>query len=77
MLSPRKRVGIKYFYFLTNMNSNKVSAYKNNNRGSIYFVDKCFYWGVSLIGTFEVITDQKTKGEIWCDGDETFYPSGK
>lgn len=76
MLSPRKRNGIKEFYFTTNTSSNKVKCYRLNNKGSIYFVDKRFFRGVSLIGTVEVLETKEAKEMIWQDGDEMYYPEG-
>ncbi len=76
MLTPRKMDGLRYVYFSTNTSSNKVKSYLINNKGSIYFIDKRFYRGVSLIGTVEVLTDYETKAMIWQDGDKRFYNEG-
>lgn len=40
MLPPRKREGIKTFYFTTNTSSMRVSQYMNNPKACIYFSDK-------------------------------------
>ena len=40
MLSPRKREGIKVFYFTTNAFSVRVAHYKANPKASIYFCDE-------------------------------------
>lgn len=76
MLSPRERDGIKVFYFSTNTSSNKVSCFGKNRQASIYFVDKRFYRGVSLIGTMEVLVSPEYKERIWLDGDTMYYPKG-
>lgn len=76
MLSPREREGIKTFYFSTNTSSNKVGCYLNNSKASIYFVDKRFFRGVSLIGNVEVLTDEESRKRIWRDGDTMYYPEG-
>lgn len=76
MLAPRKREGIKVFYFTTNTSSNKVKYFRNNPKASIYFVDKRFYRGVSLVGTVEVLEDQDSKEMIWQSGDTMYYPKG-
>ena len=39
MLAPRKREGIKVFYFTTNTFSLRVAHYKANPKASIYFCD--------------------------------------
>ena len=76
MLPPRKREGIKYFYFTTNTSSMRVTQYKDNPKASIYFCDKRFFRGVMLKGTMEVFEDDETKKMIWREGDTTYYPLG-
>jgi general stress protein 26 len=53
-----------------------VKQYLENPKASIYFYDKRFYRGVMLKGTMEVLTDSKSKEEIWREGDEIYYPLG-
>lgn len=74
--APRKMVSLKAIYFSTNTASNKVSAYLKNPKGSIYFVDKRFYRGVSLMGEVEIIYDLDIKRALWREGDEKFYKLG-
>ena len=76
MLPPRKREGISESYFTTNTSSMRVKQYLENPKASIYFYDKRFYRGVMLKGTMEVLTDSKSKEEIWREGDEIYYPLG-
>ena len=78
MLKPRKRVGLKEFYFSTNTSSMRVRQYMDNPKASIYFYHKGLikYVGVMLIGTMEVLTDQETKNMIWRAGDKLFYKQG-
>lgn len=78
MLKPRKRVGLKEFYFSTNTSSMRVKQYQNNTNASVYFYHKGFvkYEGVMLKGTMEVLTDQETKNMIWKIGDTMFYKKG-
>lgn len=76
MLKPRDRKGIKEFWFTTNTSSNKVKFFRENPKASIYFVDKRFFRGVSLIGTVEVLEDQESKRQIWLEGDTMYYPLG-
>lgn len=76
MLKPRERLGIKFFLFTTNTSSNKVKFYRENSKASIYFVDKRFFRGVSLIGTVEVIESEELKERIWQEGDTMYYPGG-
>ena len=78
MLKPRKRVGLKEFYFSTNTSSMRVAQYKKNPNASIYFYRKGLikYVGIMLKGKMEVMTDQETKNEIWRRGDTMFYKKG-
>ncbi|MGE5628047.1 MAG: pyridoxamine 5'-phosphate oxidase family protein [Solirubrobacterales bacterium] len=76
MLPPRKRDGIKYFYFTTNTSSIRVGQYKENPKASIYFYDKRFFRGVMLLGTMEVLEDSESKEMIWLEGDTLYYPLG-
>lgn len=76
MLKPREREGIKTFWFSTNTSSNKVKCFKENPKASIYFVDKRFFRGISLIGTIEVLETAEAKARIWQEGDTMYYPKG-
>ena len=76
MLAPRKREGIKTFYFTTNTFSLRVAHYKSNSKASIYFCDAKGFKGMMLRGTMEVLTDAKSKEMIWRDGDTQYYPAG-
>lgn len=78
MLKPGKRIGLKEFYFSTNTSSMRVSQYRNNPNGSIYFYHKGLikYVGVMLKGKMEVLTDQETKSMIWKKRDIIYYKKG-
>ena len=76
MLPPRKRVGIKEFYFTTNTSSMRVTQYKDNPNASIYFYDKRFFRGVMLVGHMEILEDSTSKEMIWKQGDIMYYPKG-
>lgn len=76
MLSPREREGIKTIYFTTNTSSNKVQCFRKNSKASVYFIDKRFFRGVSLVGTMEVLETAEAKERIWRDGDMMYYPKG-
>ena len=74
MLKPRKREGIKAFYFTTNTFSIRVAQYKANPKASIYFCDAKGFKGMMLRGTMEVLTDAASKEMIWRDFYSDFYP---
>ena len=76
MLSPRKREGIKTFYFTTNTSSMRVSQYRVNPKACIYFYDGRFFRGVMLKGTMEVLEDAEYKEMIWQENDTMYYPKG-
>lgn len=76
MLKPREREGIKIFWFSTNTSSNKVKYFKDNNKASIYFIDRRFFRGVSLVGTIEVLETPEAKERIWQVGDTMYYKEG-
>lgn len=76
MLAPRKRIGMKEFYFTTNTSSMRVQQYKENPQASIYFCDRRFFRGVMLKGVMEVLEDAAAKAMIWREGDTLYYPLG-
>ncbi|MCL2654084.1 MAG: pyridoxamine 5'-phosphate oxidase family protein [Coriobacteriia bacterium] len=76
MLPPRKRAGIRYFWFTTNTSSLRVSHYRADPHACIYFFDKRFFRGVMLRGTMEVLEDAESKQMIWQEGDTQYYPQG-
>ena len=76
MLAPRERENIKVFWFSTNTPSNKVKYFKENPKASIYFVDKRFFRGASLVGTVEVLETEEAKERIWREGDTQYYHEG-
>lgn len=76
MLPPRKREGIKVFYFTSNTSSMRAAQYKSNPRACIYFCDKRFFRGVMLKGVMEVLEDDESRQMIWQNGDEMYYPKG-
>ncbi len=76
MLRPRERNGIKEIWFSTNTSSNKVRFFKENNKASVYFVDRRFFRAVSLVGTVEVLETPEAKERLWQVGDKMYYKEG-
>ncbi len=76
MLPPRKREGVRVFWFTTNTSSLRVRQYRENPNACIYFCDKRFFRGVMLRGTVEVLEDAESKEMIWREGDTMYYPGG-
>lgn len=76
MLRPRRREGIKTFYFSTNTSSLRTEQYKQNSKACVYFCDSRFFRGVMLKGTMEVLDDAEHRKMIWQMGDTMYYPKG-
>ena len=77
MQPPRKRNGIKEFWFSTNTSSMRVKQYRENPKACIYFYDRKFmYHGAMLIGMMEVLEDSESKEMIWERGDTMYYKKG-
>ena len=76
MLPPRRREGIRTFYFTTNTSSMRGRHYRAHPQACLYFMDRRFFRGVMLKGTMEVLEDAWAKELIWQDGDTTYYPLG-
>lgn len=76
MLAPCEREGSNVFWFSTNTSSNKVACLRANPKASIYFVDRIFFRGLSLMGTVEVLESAEAKERIWRKGDEMYYHLG-
>ncbi|MCL1852598.1 MAG: pyridoxamine 5'-phosphate oxidase family protein [Peptococcaceae bacterium] len=76
MLPPRKREGIKSFWFTTNTSSMRVAQYQDDPKACIYFFDKRFFRGVMLKGIMEVLEDAASKEMIWQEGDTIYYAKG-
>jgi general stress protein 26 len=76
MLPPRKREGIKRFYFTTNTSSIRVSQFRVKPPACVYFCDRRFFRGVMLKGTMDVLEDNHFKEMIWREGDTLYYPLG-
>jgi len=76
MLPPRKRDGIKAFWFTTNTSSIRVAQFRQDPKACVYFYDKRFFRGVQLTGTMDVLEDSESKEMIWRDGDTMYYAGG-
>ena len=69
MLPPRRREGIKVFYFTTNTSSMRVSQYKYSPKACIYFCDRRFFWGGYADRYYGGTGRQLYKEMIWQEGD--------
>ena len=55
----------------------RVEQFRKNPKACLYFEDRRFFTGAMLIGTIEILEDNKHKEMIWEDGDIIYYPKGK
>lgn len=76
MLAPRKREGIRVFYFTTNAETMRVKQYTRNSKACIYFCDRHFFKGAMLKGNMEILTDMESKEMMWREEDSMYYPKG-
>lgn len=78
MLAPRQMIGLREFYFSTNLSALRTQQYLKNPKACVYFFRKGLisYTGVMLRGTMEVVTEQEVKNLLWQKGDTRFYKYG-
>lgn len=76
MLPPRRREGLKTFYFTTNTSSRRVAQWRQRPQACLYFFDPQRFQGALLTGTMEVLEDAEHKALIWHDGDTIYYSQG-
>ncbi len=63
-------------YLSTNTSSRKIKDIQANPKVGLYFCSTDHgYFGVSLIGDAEMITDMGIKESVWADGWERYYPT--
>lgn len=65
---------IYYCYFSTNTSGNLATSIMNNNKGSVCIREDNN--NVTLVGTFEIITDMNIKKELWIDWFINYYKQG-
>ncbi|MDR0634698.1 MAG: pyridoxamine 5'-phosphate oxidase family protein [Azoarcus sp.] len=76
LLQPRRRDGIKTFWFATNTSSMRVAQFRANPRACLYFFDRRACKGVMLRGNMAVLEDDATKEMLWKEGDIRHYHKG-
>ncbi|MFH1879297.1 MAG: pyridoxamine 5'-phosphate oxidase family protein [Bacillota bacterium] len=63
-------------YYSTNTSSDKVQAFQDNPKASVYYCKPESFIGALFTGDVEVCTDQPTKDFLWREGFEKYYPRG-
>ncbi len=78
MLSPRQIIGLKEYYFSTNLSALRTQQFLKNPKACLYFYHKGLisYRGVMFRGVVEVVTDQEIKNLLWQPGDVRYYEGG-
>lgn len=76
MLPPRIMEDKGIFWFSTNTSSNKINCFRQNNKASLYFVNRKKFVGISLMGSVFIMEDKAVKSLIWREGDELYYKKG-
>ena len=72
---PRERKGFREIWFSTNTSSQKVRAFREDPKASVYFMDRSRFQ-VSLAGTVEVLETPEAKERLWREGDQLYYKRG-
>ena len=72
-ISPVKIDGIKRVYFCSFQGSNWVKRAQNCSYASICFNSQEKHYNITLVGTMNILTDIKTKTEMWYKGLEGYF----
>ena len=74
-ISPVLHETIFEAFFVTGTRSNKFKCLQKSNKGSVcYHADGD---NVTLVGEFEILSDQPVKSHFWQDGFIEFFPLGE
>jgi general stress protein 26 len=66
-VTPAKADGTKWIAFVAGIGSNKAERISHCEKASVCFnSDSPLLYNITLVGTIEVLTDSKTKREVWC-----------
>lgn len=68
--------GLVTVWFSTNTSSQRVTAFRNDRRACVYFVDMEEARGLMLVGDMQVRDDLECRQRIWREGYERYYPLG-
>ena len=67
---------VRIQYFSTNLSSNRVKQFLENEKSSVYYCNNKQYKGALFTGKMEVCTDYETKALLWREGFERYYQNG-
>jgi general stress protein 26 len=71
-----KHEGLKHVWFSTNTSSKRVQQLKKDKRACVYYVDEKNFQGLMLVGTMDILQDDKSRKMLWTEGAEVYYPRG-
>jgi general stress protein 26 len=72
-ITPAKADGINWITFDTGLGSNKANRINKCDRASVCFNSSDPLYNITLVGTIEILTDEKTKKENWYKGMEDHF----
>jgi len=73
-INVAKSDGIRWLVFGASVDSNKAKRLRKCNCASVSFSSA--QRNINLVGTVEILTDPKTKQEMWQNGWERHWPTG-
>jgi general stress protein 26 len=71
VITAAKADGIKHIYLCSGINSNWAQRAKRDNRAALCFESDEYC--ITLRGSLEILTDEKSKQENWYDGLENHF----
>lgn len=74
-VSRVKSDGIFTIYLATGLDTNKTKRIKKSAKASLCFIEGGN--NVTLVGDAEILTDQKTKSDLWQDWFSNYFPKGE
>jgi general stress protein 26 len=72
-ITPAKADGISWITFDTGLGSTKANRIRKCDKASVCFSSASPLYNITLVGTIEILTDAKTKEEMWYKGMENHF----
>jgi len=63
-------------YMTTNTSSEKIKEIAENGNACLYFCEAKSFYGITLQGIVEHVTDKEFRKKVWQKGWEVYYPKG-
>jgi general stress protein 26 len=65
MISASRADGMNWIAFCTGIDANKPKRIRKDPRACVYLFENKSFSGISLVGRIEILTDLKTKRQMW------------